>query len=277
MITFKRLSQLLLPLVAMALASTARADYAEVNDIRLYYETHGSCDTTVVMLHGGYDDSDVWALETWRLARDYRVIEIDSRGHGRSYDGDGPITYERMTDDTLDLLDQLGVERAHFVGWSDGGVIASQIAANHPERVNQLILFGAAFGGDVYTDLFSMLLDDKKVFNAIMDTTFGFKYRKTSPTPDHWPVFRDKVYEMWQAPCYFAEQPEDYCLEPLERISAPTLVVAGEQEIIRRSHTEAIAEAIPGAELKIVPLASHFMPKFRSLTSTRLIVEFLNN
>ena len=116
-----------------AVSSTSAAEYAEVNDIQLYYEIHGDGPTPVVMLHGGYDDSDVWELETWLLSYDYTVIEIDSRGHGRSYDGDGPITYELMASDTMALLDQLGVGRAHFVGWSDGAVIATQIASAHEQ------------------------------------------------------------------------------------------------------------------------------------------------
>lgn len=264
-------------LILIFFSSTPYADYADVNGIQLYYEVHGGGGTPVVLLHGGYDDSDLWSVTTWLLSPEYTVIEVDSRGHGRSTDGDGPITYELMVDDTLSLLDHLNIDNAHFVGWSDGGVIASHIASRHPERVNQLILFGAAFGSDVYTDLFSLLLNEKAVFDAFIDSTFGVKYRKTSPTPEHWPVFRDKLYNLWQSPCYFASQPIGYCLEPLQSISAPTLVVAGKQEIIARSHTEAIAAAIPGAELRLIPLASHFIPKFRPLLTTLLIEDFLNN
>jgi len=258
-----------------AVSSTSAAEYAEVNDIQLYYEIHGDGPTPVVMLHGGYDDSDVWELETWLLSYDYTVIEIDSRGHGRSYDGDGPITYELMASDTMALLDQLGVGRAHFVGWSDGAVIATQIASAHPERVNKMVLFGAAYGNDVYTDLFSAIFNDKDLFDAFIGSTFGVKYRAVNPNPENWPVFRDKLYDMWQSPCYFADQPVEICLEPLEQITAPTLVVAGAQEIILRSHTEAIAAAIPGAELNIIPLASHFLPKFRSVLTSNIIIGFL--
>ncbi|MDX1456737.1 MAG: alpha/beta hydrolase, partial [Marinobacter sp.] len=109
----------------------AKADYANINGIDMYYEIHGE-GTPLVMLHGGYTDSDVWTIATGFLANSFQVIEIDRRGHGRTTDGGGPITYELMADDTLKLLDEFGIPNAHFAGWSDGAVIAAHIAAFHP-------------------------------------------------------------------------------------------------------------------------------------------------
>ncbi|MBK8971391.1 MAG: alpha/beta fold hydrolase [Hahellaceae bacterium] len=169
-----RLMHQIVTLLALWMTTiVALADYAEVNGISMYYEVHGNpYGTPVVMLHGGYDDSDMWAIETRMLAPQYRVIEIDSRGHGRSQDGASAITYEQMADDTLKLLDSIGIVRAHFVGWSDGAVIASQIAIDHPERVNQLVLFGAAFQSDAYVDWFAAALNQPVLFNAFIDSRF---------------------------------------------------------------------------------------------------------
>jgi len=258
------------------LAGPAVAATAEVNGIQLYYEIHGR-GTPVVMLHGGYTDSDMWRIQSKLLARRYRVIEIDSRGHGRSTDGQVPITYGQMADDTLALLDQLQIPTAHFVGWSDGAVIASHIAARHPERVDQLVLIGAAFQGNVYVNIFSALLGKDILFNVAMDLLFSPKYKAVNPNPEHWRTFRDKLHSLWQSPCYFEEQPEETCLEPLQSITAPTLVVAGKLEIIEQSHTRAIAEAIPNAQLEIVAGAGHFLPITRPYTTAELTLEFLNN
>ncbi|ARU55215.1 alpha/beta hydrolase fold protein [Oleiphilus messinensis] len=255
--------------------SQVSAGSVQINGIELYYEIHGS-GTPLVLLHGGYDDSDMWQVETWILAAHYQVIEIDSRGHGRSTDSDAPITYELMADDTLKLLDHLNIANAHFVGWSDGAVIASYIAANQPQRVNQLVLFGAAYQQDAYIELFDFVLSNKGVFDLFVDNTFGLKYRATSPTPGYWPIFRDKLYTLWRSPCYFAEAAQGHCLESLQRISAPTLVVAGELEIIKASHTQAIAQSIPGASLKTVAFAGHFLPKFRPVTSANIVMNFLH-
>lgn len=256
--------------------SIAQAKYADINGTRMYYDVSG-WGTPVVMLHGGYADSDMWDIESFLLSFKYKVIRLDSRGHGRTSDTNAPITYEQMADDTLALLDKLNISRAHFVGWSDGAVIASHIAANAPARVNQLVLIGAAYQSDAYIPLFSWLMNDQALFNGFIDATFGQKYQNTSPTPDYWPIFRDKLYNLWQTPCYFANATPEQCLESLQSISAPTLVVAGELEIVDISHTQAVAATIPGAELKIVPLAGHFMPIARPFLTTDIIKKFLNN
>ena len=107
--------------------------------------------------------------------------------------------------------------------------------------------------------------------------SFGIKYKKISPTPEHWTVFRDKLHTLWQSSCYFATSPVGHCIDPLQSITAPTLVVAGDAEIIKRSHTQAIADAIPDAELKIVPFAGHFLPELRPFKAASIILNFLNN
>ncbi len=252
------------------------ANYADINGISMYYKIKGQ-GTPVVLLHGGYADADMWKVEKFLLSFRYQVITLDSRGHGRSANDGTPITYEQMTDDTLSLLNHLNINNAHFVGWSDGAVIASQIAITQPERVNQLVLIGSAFEADSYIPAFSLLLNSPNLFNAFIDNTFGQKYAATSPTPEHWEVFRDELLNLWKTPCYFAGVATEYCLDPLESIAAPTLVVAGELEVIERSHTLEIADKIPGAELKLVPLASHFMPIGRPFVTSKIILDFLNN
>lgn len=259
--------------IFLIVSGIAKADYALVNGVNIYYEIYGE-GTPLVMLHGGYTDSDVWTVETQILEKSFQVIEIDSRGHGRSTDGEGPITYELMADDTMRLLDQLGIRNAHFAGWSDGAVIAAQIAAFHPERVNRLVLIGAAFGADTYVPLFSSVLGNEQLFKTFADTTFGLKYKAINPQPGHWPVFRDKLYALWRSECYLPVNPE-YCLEPLERINAPTLVMVGKNEIIRFDHTQAIVDAIPDAELEVLYLAGHFLPETRPFTTAYKIREFV--
>jgi pimeloyl-ACP methyl ester carboxylesterase len=260
----------------LAGVSSARADYASVNGINLYYDVKGA-GTPLVFLHGGYDDSDMWNVHTLLLSHKHKIIRIDSRGHGRSELGNLPITYEQMAADTLALLDHLNISKAHFVGWSDGAVIASQIASQKPERVNQLVLFGTVYQADAYSNVFNALFLSPDLFLGSMEALYRPKYASINPDPSLWPQFSSNLYLLWLSPCYFAGQAVEHCLEPLESISAPTLVVAGSQEIIRRSHIDEVANRIPGAELKIVPLASHFLPKYRPLLATSIISQFLNN
>ncbi len=252
----------------------SRADYVQVNGIQLYYEVHGS-GTPLVILHGGYVDSDMWRLVTTLLSQHFQVIEIDSRGHGRSTDAPVAITYELMTRDTLALLDQLNINNAHFVGWSDGAVIAAQVAAFHPERMNKLVLIGAAFGGDTYVPAFSAILNSEHLFTRFADLTFGLKYKAVSPTPKHWPVFRDKLLALWKTPCYLPTTPGQDCLAPLASINSDTLVMVGSNEIIKFEHTEDIVAEIAGAKLEVVRFAGHFLPKVRPIKTANLVLEFI--
>lgn len=254
---------------------SALADYANINGIRMYYDVRGHGDP-VVLLHGGYVDSDMWNIHSWLLSYHYQVIEIDSRGHGRSTDADVPITYEQMTDDTLALLDQLGVGKAHFVGWSDGAVIASQIAATQPTRVDRLVMIGAAYSSGAYVDFFTLVLSQDALFNPFVDSLFKPKYVAVNPDPGHWTTFRDKLHDLWLSPCYFDGVAPANCLDPLKGVKAETLVVVGEEEIIRASHTQAVVDRIPKASLKVVPYAGHFLPITRPFLTTDLIFGFLS-
>lgn len=260
----------------LLLSSLGQADYATVNGIKMYYAVQGS-GTPLVLLHGGYDDSEMWMLHSKILSSKFRVIRIDSRGHGRSELGDLPITYEQMASDTLALLDHLGVSNAHYAGWSDGAVIASLIAARQPHRVNQLVMFGAAYQSNAYVEAFNLLLQEPPLFVAFTDALYKPRYLRLSPNPALWEPFRDHLYALWQSDCYVEGYASDVCLTALESISAPTLVVAGDLEIIKPSHTRAIAAAIPGADLKIVPGATHYLPKLRPIYTSSLIARFLNN
>ena len=268
------LISLILTFSLLSYARLSQAEYAQVNGIDLYYEIHGS-GTPLVLLHGGYVDSDMWRIETAMLSHHYQVIEIDSRGHGRSTDGTVPITYELMTRDTLALLDQLNIDNAHFVGWSDGAVIAAQVAAFYPERMNKLVLIGSAFGSDTYVSTFSTVLNSEALFTRFADITFGLKYKAVSSTPDHWPVFRDKLYDLWKTPCYLPTIPGQDCLAPLARINSDTLVLVGSNEIIEFSHTEEIVAEIAGAELEVVRFAGHFLPQIRPIKTGNTIINFI--
>jgi len=267
-----------IPLAVISLIITfsqfSQAEYAEVNGIKLYYEIHGS-GTPLVLLHGGYVDSDMWHLETAILSRHFKVIEIDNRGHGRSTDATVPITYELMTSDTLALLDHLNINNAHFAGWSDGAVIAANIAAFHPARMNKLILIGASFRGDTYVPAFSTILNSEPLFTRFSDLTFGLKYKVISPTPKHWPIFREKLLTLWKTPCYLPTIPGQDCLAPLNSINSDTLVLVGSNEIIKFHHTEDIVAEIAGAKLEVVRFAGHFLPKVRPIKTANLIANFI--
>jgi len=224
---------------------------ASVNGIALYYGVYGSTDSgrsPLVLLHGGLANSDYWVNQIPAFARMHEVIVVDSRGHGRSTRDDTlPFSYDLMAADVVALLDYLHVPRVSIVGWSDGGIIGLVLAMKYPSRVDRLFAFGANFDpSGVKTDAAR-----NPVFHAYVEQA-GRSYARLSPTPRDYDAFVASITHMWETQPRFT--PAD-----LGRITAPTLIADGEyDEAIDRAHTEALARAIPGARLLILPNVSHF-------------------
>lgn len=216
------------------------------------------------LLHGGAGNSGHWALQVPALARRYRVIAVDARGHGRSTRDDRPLGYHLMAEDLVAVMDALGVGQAAVVGWSDGGIVALDLAVNHPERVKALVAFGANFdlsgfrrnGGATAT------------FAAYMRRC-AEDYRRLSPTPAAFDALLAALRVMWRSQPAFAPQ-------ELARIRARTLVLDGEHdEILREDHERALARHIPGARLLFIPGASHFALWQRPDAFNEAVLSFL--
>jgi pimeloyl-ACP methyl ester carboxylesterase len=220
---------------------------ADINGIKLYFAIYGAGDPVILLLHGGLGHSDVWGFQIPALAKRYRVITVDSRGHGRSTRNEASYSYQLMADDVLALLDWLEIPRASIVGWSDGGIIGLDIAMRHPERLEKLFVFGANYSVSGVKTGF----EDDPVFGAYIERS-AKDYVRLSPTPDDFKGFVDAVVEMWMT------QPE-YSAAQLGSIRTPTVIADGEHdEAIKPQHTKEMASLIPGADLVIFPGGSHF-------------------
>ena len=121
--------------------------HVDVDDIRMYFERHGSGQPLVLVqpLSG-----ESWDPVRTLLAERYDVVNPDMRGQGRSSDGDGPITYGRMAADLVRFLDRLEIRAAHFVGWSDGGCDVLHLLVDFPDRVRSATLIGTPLHHDDY-------------------------------------------------------------------------------------------------------------------------------
>jgi pimeloyl-ACP methyl ester carboxylesterase len=215
--------------------------YADVDGIRLYYETFGK-GPPVLVLHGGAGSLEDMGYQIAALAAERFVVAPDSRGHGRSSDADVPLSYGLMADDMLKLLDQLAIGRVDIVGWSDGGIIGLDLAIHHPERVRRLVAIGANY--DVSGLVHPPVL-------ASRPPPPSWVYSHYAPDPGHWPVLYQKVITMWQTQPHFS-------MSELGGIKARTLIVAGQFDEVKREHTDRLAKAIPDAEEFIVTGATHF-------------------
>ena len=219
---------------------------APVNGIEIYYAEYGA-GQPVILLHGGLANSDYWGNLIPALAPHYRVIVMDSRGHGRSTRDAQPYGYDLMASDVVGLMDYLKIQKADVVGWSDGAIIGLDLAMNHPDRLDRLFAFAANVTLAGLKDGF----DKNPTFAAFIERA-GEEYKKNSPTPDDYDAFLTQIGGMW------ASQP-NWSAADLDRIRTPVMIADGEHdEAIRRDHTELMAKEVPGAKLLILPGVSHF-------------------
>ncbi|MBT1154211.1 alpha/beta hydrolase [Aminobacter anthyllidis] len=247
-----------------AMPAPAETGYAKVNGIDMYYAVYGSGDP-VLLIHGGLGHADIWASQVAEFAKTHKVIVADSRGHGRSSRTTDPFGYELMASDYLALLDHLKVDKTAIVGWSDGGIIGLDIAMKHPERLTRLY----AQAANVTTDGVDPGVETNKTFGAYIERS-GQDYAKMSKTPDQYEAFVGQISEMWKT------QP-NWTKEQLATITVPTAIVLGDHdEAVTRKHTEYMASVIPGAELIILPNASHFAMLQAPDEYNKSVLEFID-
>ena len=262
----RRLIALLVVVLALAFTTDARAEdpwmtlpptpslpkavksgLAPVNSIKIWYAEFGPADgAPVLLLHGGLGNSNYFGNQVPALAKKYRVIVMDSRGHGRSTRDMQPYGYDLMASDVIGLMDYLKIKRAAVVGGSDGAILGLDIAIHYPQRITKLFAFAANSDPSGVADISA-----SKVFNDYIART-AEEYQKLSPTPKEYQAFLDQIGKMWASQPHFTK-------EQLGAITTPTWIVdADHDEAIKRENTEFMAAQIPGAGLLLLPQVSHF-------------------
>ncbi len=229
------------------LPKAVQSGYAPVNGIRIWYATFGpDGGEPVILLHGGLANANYWGNQVRALATHYRVVVMDSRGHGRSTRNAEPYGYDLMASDVVALMDFLKLPKAAIVGWSDGAIIGLDIAMHHPERVAKLFAFAANSDPSGVADI-----AHSPVFNGFIGRAEQ-EYQKLSPTPTEYKAFLAQITRMWET------QP-NWTADDLKKIAVPSWIVdADHDEAIKRENTEFIAASIPDAGLLLQPEVSHF-------------------
>jgi pimeloyl-ACP methyl ester carboxylesterase len=248
---------------APPLPSPTDQAYVENESARIWYAAFGA-GPPVILLHGGLGHSGNWGHQVPALTgAGYRVVLIDSRGHGRSTRDSRPFGYELMASDVLAVMDALRLEKPAIVGWSDGACIGLVLAAKVPERIAGVFFFAC-----------NMDPGGAREFEPgpIIDRCFGRHardYAELSATPDQFEDFVDAVSLMQKT------QP-DYSASDLAGVRVPVAIVQGEHdEFIKPEHAEYLARSIPGAELTLLPGVSHFAPLQRPEQFNNAIRAFL--
>jgi len=225
--------------------ATTVSGFAPVGDAQLYYEIHGAGEPILFVHGGGGSIAGSWpSAYVTEFSRDFRVILADSRGHGRTADGTGPITYGRLTFDAVRLLDHLGIDRAHVVGHSMGAITGLHLLVDFPDRVRTVTLLAGAYHVDNYRP--EAYVDMKRELDAVIRGE-KLKSRWASRPVSVLKKLRDSLLN---GPMFR--------LQVLETIDRPTLIVAaGQDTFFAPLVAEKMHAHIKESELIVFPDATH--------------------
>ena len=223
-------------------------------DIKLYFAEKGAGEP-ILFLHGNGESGEYFVNQIDVFAEKYHVYAVDTRGHGRTPRGEAPFTISQFADDLKGFVDEHGMERAHILGFSDGGNIALQFAIRYPERVDKLILDGAN-------------LDPSGVKKEDQDW-IEEKYREYVQHQNESPEMKHKA-ELFGLMVNDPHIPET----DLAKVTAKTLVIAGTEDMIKEEHTRRINAGIPDSKLVFVE-GDHFIAAKNPEAFNREVLEFL--
>ncbi|AUH34560.1 alpha/beta fold hydrolase [Paracoccus tegillarcae] len=252
-------------MMAMAFAAPASADTARVDGHEVYYEIHGELAPgalPILLLHGGaMHIQSTFGTMIPELAADHPVIGVEQQGHGHTPLNDAPITLASMRSDTLGVLDALGVDKAHVVGFSAGGMLGLELAVNAPDRVASLTAISASQNLDGFLPEFAQMNRDPSFqlppdMAALMPTEQEFTQMREDVAQMN-PGGAEAAEQMFAKMGAFIGSDWGWSDDQLAAITAPAQILQGDTDFIRRDHALHLAATIPGAWLGILPDTTH--------------------
>lgn len=219
--------------------NAAVGKYYSIRGIKMYTETYGQ-GQPLLFIHGNGGSINNFIYQIPYFSKYYKVIAVDSRGHGKSKDDADSLSYEMMADDFSALLDAMKLDSVYVVGWSDGGINAVLLALRHPEKVKKMAITG--------TNLWP---ENTAVFQDVIDlitpsvTEIINKKNKSTAERTEAKLGRLLLYE------------PHIPVKALNNIKAPTLVMGGDNDVIKPEHSLLIHQNIPNSYLWIAPNSGH--------------------
>ncbi|HHU21928.1 MAG TPA: alpha/beta fold hydrolase [Clostridiales bacterium] len=223
------------------------------NGALIYWEARGE-GPPLVMLHGNGEDMSVFSAQVPEFSREFMVISIDSRGHGKSTAGGGKLSLYDMARDVVAVMDDAKIKKAHILGFSDGGNIGLIMAVKYPERVSSLVLTGANAdpSGIKFKYIFPMWMEQAAL---TLKAPFSPEACRKKDLLDL--MIREPRLRKWD----------------LQSIKVPTLITMGEHDIISRTHGQYLHNNISGSEFHLFP-GGHFTPVKRPEMYNKVVLDF---
>ncbi|HLZ87028.1 MAG TPA: alpha/beta fold hydrolase, partial [Puia sp.] len=228
----------------MSTQPTSIGHFAPIGDLQLYYELWGSGQPLVLLHGGGSTIESTYGRILPLFAKTHTVIAVELQAHGRTRDIDRPLSFEHDADDVAALLGQLGIAKADFMGFSNGGTTCLQMAIRHPELVNKLVLASAIYRRDGMPPGFFEGFPHARLEH--MPGLLQEAFLDVNPDPDGLQVMFDRDVTRMMA---F----RDIRDADIKAIKAPALVLNGDAEVVRAEHAMALSRVLPHAKLAILP------------------------
>jgi pimeloyl-ACP methyl ester carboxylesterase len=259
--------------------TASKSRYARVNGLTMYYEIHGE-GQPLVLLHGALSAIGTsFGKLLPNLSKERQVIAVEMQGHGHTADIERPLRYELLADDIAALLTQIGIERADLFGWSLGAGVALQTAIRHPQSVRKLVLASVTYTrGGLYPELLAGIEHSKP--EDLARTPFYEEYTRIAPHPQDFPRLFSRQQQL-------DSEIQDWPVEAIRAIKAPTLLIIGDSDIVRPEHTvelfRLLGGGVPGdlvglprSQLAVLPGTTHVTLVGRASWLVSMITQFLD-
>jgi len=233
----------------------AAGHYLHTRGINLYYEVYGQ-GKPLLFIHGNGGSMNAFSNNIPVFAKNYKVIAVDSRAHGKSVDTGDSLTFEQMVDDFNALLDSLHEDSCYVIGWSDGGINGLLLAIRHPDKVKKLAITGANLTPDTLGLIPSCYYGIVQAHDEL---------KKKTQTPQVKNDLKINELDLYQP---------HITLEQLHTIKCPTLVIGGDHDLIPVPHTVHIAQNISKSYLWIIPESGHPTPIDKKDQFNKIVGDF---
>jgi len=232
-------------------SNNAAGNYKRINGINMYYETYGS-GKPLIFLHGNGGSIYSSRAKIDYFKQFFKVIAIDSRGHGKSVDTTTKmLTYTQMANDIKVLLDSLGIDSANISGQSDGGILGLLIAINYPSKISKL----AAFGANLFPGKKAIVDEIENIVRDTLRVTKDFNRRRLYSLLEYQPNITEKE---------------------LKTIKCPVLIISGDRDVIRLEHSIKIFYNIENSNFFVMPGATHFGSYEKPELFNLVLLDFFN-
>jgi pimeloyl-ACP methyl ester carboxylesterase len=215
-------------------------EYADINGLHLYYETHGSSGRPMILIHGGLGSGEMFGPMLPTLSAGHQVIVPDLQAHGRTADIDRRLDMRLMADDIAMLIDHLGLDQPDLVGYSLGGGVAFHTAVNYPDKVGKLVMASANVRRDAIPA--EMLAQQEQVGAAAAENLKGTPmyelYQRVAPHPDDFATLLDKIGSAMKEDFDFSDE--------VRGLQVPTMIVAADADMAPPSHYVEVFKLLDG-------------------------------